>query len=184
MFQVLANLERMSALPLCLEPHPGLRTPSRAVDARSGEIARLARDMIDTMYANDGIGLAAPQVGRDLQLFVANPSQVRGKELVVLNPVLDEMHGRTSLIEGCLSLPDVWERVKRAARVRIRGQDLSGNPVTIDAEGVMAVVLQHELDHLHGRLFIDRLSWFRRRRLQAHIRRPGRRRVVARQCPT
>jgi peptide deformylase len=161
----------MSALPLCIEPHPALRRPSRPVDARSEEVQRLARDMIDTMYANDGIGLAAPQVGRDLQLFVANPSQIRGKELVMLNPMLDEARGRTSLVEGCLSLPEVWERVTRAARVRIQGQDLSGNTVTIEAAGLMAIVLQHELDHLQGRLFIDRLSWFRRRRLQDVIQR-------------
>ena len=168
----------MSALPLCVEPHPVLRVRSRPVGARSEEIVRLVRDMIETMYANDGIGLAAPQIGRDLQLFIANPSHIRGNELVMLNPVLDEVRGRASIVEGCLSLPDVWERVTRAARVRLSGQDLSGNPVTIEAEGLMAVVLQHELDHLHGRLFIDRLSWFRQRRLKARASRSGRRRAL------
>ena len=174
----------MSALSLCVEPHPALRAVSRPVDARSEEIARLAQDMIETMYANDGIGLAAPQIGRDLQLFVANPSHIRGNELVILNPVLDDARGRTSIIEGCLSLPDVWERVTRAARVRLSGQDLSGKTVTIEAEGLMAIVLQHELDHLHGRLFVDRLSWFRRRRLNAHASKPGRRRALAQRHST
>ena len=153
-----------------------LRTKARPVDAPSETIRNLVRDMIETMYANDGIGLAAPQIGQDLQLFVANPSQVRGKELVLLNPVLNEASGRASLVEGCLSLPDVWERVTRAANVRISGQDLSGNTITIEADGLMAIVLQHELDHLYGRLFIDRLSWFRRRRLQLRKGGPGRKR--------
>ena len=169
----------MSVLSLCLEPHPALRTQARPVEAPSKEIVTLVRDMIDTMYANDGIGLAAPQIGRDLQLFVANPSQTRGKELVLLNPVLVEAQGRASLVEGCLSVPDVWERVRRAARIRMSGQDLSGNTVTVEADGLTAIVLQHELDHLHGRLFIDRLSWFRRRRLQARKHQPTRKRVLA-----
>ena len=115
--------------------------------------------------SNECIGLAAPQVGLGVQMFVANPSQQRGRELVILNPVLEAVHGRTSVVEGCLSLPNTWERVHRAARVRMVGRDAQGNSLTIHADGLLAVVLQHEFDHLQGRLFIDRLSWFRRRRL-------------------
>jgi len=115
------------------------------------------------MYANDGIGLAAPQIGCALQLFVANPSQESGREVVVANPSLEDAEGQTTLMEGCLSVPDVWERVKRSARVRLRGWDVAGRPVAIDAKGLLAVVFQHEWDHLQGRLFIDRLSWLRRR---------------------
>ncbi len=125
--------------------------------------------MIETMYANEGIGLAAPQVGQNLQLFVANPSQERGRELVVVNPVLLETTGRTSVVEGCLSVPNVWERVTRSARVRIIGQDLAGRPLDIRGEGLIAIVFQHEIDHLDGKLFIDRLSWFRRRRLELRV---------------
>lgn len=127
------------------------------------------RDMIETMYAHDGIGLAAPQVGRDLQVFVANPSQRRGQELVVVNPVLEVATGRSKIVEGCLSLPDVWERVQRAARVRLSGRDACGTPLVVEADGLLAIALQHECDHLQGRLFIDRLSWFRRRRLAARL---------------
>ena len=127
----------------------------------------MACDLIETMYASDGIGLAAPQVGQDLQMFVANPSQERGREVVVVNPVLESVEGRTAVIEGCLSLPNVWERVRRAARVRLSGQDTGGQPLAIEADGLLAIVLQHECDHLQGRLFIDRLSWFRRRLLKA-----------------
>ena len=160
----------MSIRPLCVEPHPVLRRPARPVEAFSEETRQMAHDMIETMYANDGIGLAAPQIGQDLQLFIANPSQERGKEVVILNPVLESAEGRATIIEGCLSLPNVWERVRRAAHVRLTGQDLGGRPMAIEADGLLAIVLQHEFDHLQGRLFIDRLSWWRRCvvKLKAH----------------
>ena len=155
----------MSVRPLCIAPHHVLRQSAQPVEHVTEEVRRLARDLIDTMYANDGIGLAAPQVGWGLQMFVANPSQQRGRELVIINPILEAVRGRTSVVEGCLSLPNIWERVHRAARVRMVGRDAQGNSLTINADGLLAVVLQHEFDHLQGRLFIDRLSWFRRRRL-------------------
>ena len=157
-------------LPLCVEPHPVLRSQARRVESFTSEIRRLARDLTDTMYAHDGIGLAAPQVGRDLQVFVANPSQRRGREVVVVNPVLGACRGRAAVTEGCLSLPDVWERVRRASDVRLSGQDVFGRPLAIDADGLLAIVLQHELDHLQGQLFIDRLSWFRRQRVMRRVR--------------
>ncbi|MBI4003867.1 MAG: peptide deformylase [Candidatus Omnitrophica bacterium] len=155
----------MSVRPLCVAPHPVLRRPARLVEVFGDDIQRMARDMIETMYANDGIGLAAPQIGQDLQLFIANPSQERGREVVVVNPVLESAEGRAAVVEGCLSVPDVWERVRRASRVRLRGQDPAGEPLAIEAEGLMAIVLQHEMDHLQGQLFIDRISWWRRCRL-------------------
>ena len=155
----------MSVLPLYVEPHAVLRTKARSVETFTDALCRLTQDLIETMYANDGIGLAAPQVGCDLQVFVANPSQTRGQELVVVNPVLDAAHGQARMVEGCLSLPNIWERVKRSAHVRLKGQDVSGKPLLVEAEGLLAIVLQHECDHLQGRLFIDRLSWVRRRLL-------------------
>ena len=154
----------MSILALCTEPHPVLRTAAMPVEAYTKELRRLARDLIETMYVNDGIGLAAPQVGRSLQLFVANPTQRRGEEVVVVNPVLTQTAGRATVTEGCLSLPSVWEKVSRAARVRVSGRDLYGKPVTLEAEGLPAIVLQHEMDHLRGKLFIDRISWLKRQR--------------------
>jgi peptide deformylase len=147
-----------------------LRETARPVTAFTRSLQRLARDLVDTMYAHDGIGLAAPQVGEGVALFVASPTQARGGELIVANPVLEAARGRTAMTEGCLSLPEVWGRVTRAARVRLRGQDLAGRPLVLEAEGLLAVVLQHEADHLQGRLFIDRLSWLRRRRLPAQLR--------------
>ena len=160
----------MAVRPLCIEPHPVLRGIARPVEAFTKDLKRLAHDLIDTMYANDGIGLAAPQVGVDLQLFVANPSQERGRELIVVNPALEAAEGRAGVVEGCLSLPDVWERVRRAARVRMNGYDVTGRPLTCEAQGLLAIILQHEFDHLQGRLFIDRLSWLRRRRALAKLK--------------
>ena len=161
----------MSVLPLCYDPHSILRQQARPVTAWTEDVRGLARDMIDTMYASDGIGLAAPQVGQALQFFVANPSQQRGKELVLINPVLEDARGRASVMEGCLSLPNVWQRVARAALVRMSGQDFTGQQVCVEAEGVMAIVLQHEWDHLQGHLFVDRLPWIRRCRLGVRTRR-------------
>jgi peptide deformylase len=160
----------MSVHPLCVGPHPVLRAKAQPVQTFTDDVRRLAHDLIETMYANDGIGLAAPQIGRDAQVFVANPSPERGRELVVVNPVLDASRGRAAVTEGCLSLPNMWERVKRAACVRVSGQDVSGKPLVVEAEGLLAIVLQHELDHLQGRLFIDRLSWFHRRQMERRIR--------------
>ena len=160
----------MSVLPLCVEPHPALRAPAKPVERFTDELRRLGRDLIETMYANDGVGLAAPQVGHELQLFVANPTQERGRELIVTNPVLEVLTGRSVRMEGCLSLPNLWARVKRAAHVRLTGQDVAGGHLVMEADGLLAVVLQHECDHLQGRLFIDRLSWIERRRLRARAR--------------
>lgn len=155
----------MSVVSLCCEPHPVLRQKAEPVKRITREVRRLVRDMVDTMHANDGIGLAAPQIGCNLQIFVANPSQRKGEEMVVLNPVMEGMRGRACLVEGCLSLPNIWERVKRAHSVRMRGENLEGKPWSVETDGLLAIILQHEFDHLQGQLFIDRLSWFRRKRL-------------------
>ena len=164
----------MSVRSLCINPDRILRVPAGRVDTFTEELRRLARDMLDTMYANDGVGLAAPQVGSSLQVFVINPSQQPGRELVLVNPVLEHASGRSTTTEGCLSLPKVWSKVRRAAQVRVRGQDLAGGPLLVEGEGLLAIVLQHELDHLQGKLFIDRLPWYRRPRLRTRSSPDGR----------
>ena len=155
----------MSIRPLCVEPHQVLRQAARPVTDFTDDLRRLVRDLIDTMQAHDGVGLAAPQIGCCVQVFVANPSRESGKELVIINPVLEAPAGQTSVVEGCLSIPNIWDRVRRAQRVCVRGWDPRGTPLAIEADGLLAIVCQHEADHLQGRLFIDRLSWLRRRRL-------------------
>lgn len=164
----------MSTLPLCFEPDPILRAVAKPIERVTPAIRSLAQAMIVTMHDRDGIGLAAPQVGQDMQLFIANPKQEEGKELVVINPILKPLRGHASVIEGCLSLPNIWDRVRRAQVVRLQGQDLSGKPIDIEADGLLAIVLQHEVDHLKGHLFIDRLSWFRRHRALARWRKINR----------
>ena len=158
-----------SVLPLCLDPRPILRARARRVEAFTDEVRLLSARLIETMRAHDGVGLAAPQVGRSVQMFVANPSRRRGSELVVINPVVERLEGRSAILEGCLSLPEVWERVRRAARIHLRGQDVEGRPCRVEADGLLAIVLQHEVDHLQGRLFIDRLPWWRRRVIASRL---------------
>jgi peptide deformylase len=140
--------------------HPILRTPTRPVTDFDGELDRLIDDMVETMYAAPGVGLAANQVGSPHRLFVANPSAEHdpSRLLVVINPELVETDGEQVTEEGCLSIPDFREEVRRARRVLLRGLDRTGRPVEIEAEELLARIFQHELDHLNGMLFVDRLS--------------------------
>ena len=161
----------MSAKTLTLAPNRSLKEQSSCVEKFNGDLRQLVCDMIETMYANDGIGLAAPQIGLAVQVFVASPKQKRGEELILVNPTLEAISGSVSFVEGCLSVPNKWARVKRAAYVRMTGQDIRGKPISVEANGLLAVVLQHEFDHLQGKLFIDRLPWFRRCRINLGLRR-------------
>lgn len=160
----------MSELPLTIEPHAVLRRPAEPVRRVDKRITKLIRDMIETMYANDGVGIAAPQVGVGLQLFIANPSEKKGKEMVVMNPTLEYLPGKQSITEGCLSVPGVWGKVRRYSKVRLRGLDAKGNPFGIEADGFYAIVLQHEFDHLQGTLFIDRLPWLKRQAVKRQLK--------------
>ncbi len=122
------------------------------------EIARLASAMIRLMYDSAGVGLAAPQVGASLRLFVVDPDPERKSPLVLVNPVIVQSSGRDAGEEGCLSLPGVIADVNRAERVKVEFDTLAGRHDALDAAGLPARVIQHEIDHLDGRLFIDRLS--------------------------
>ena len=140
--------------------HPILRQPSRAVRNIDGELQQLVADMVETMYAAPGIGLAANQIGSLHRVFVANPSEDRdpAKLLVLVNPELVESDGEAIAEEGCLCIPDFREEIRRARRVLLRGLDVNQRPVEIEGEDLLARILQHELDHLNGILFPDRLS--------------------------
>jgi peptide deformylase len=147
-------------LPILTYGHPILRKPTRPVTGFDGELDRLIDDMVETMYAAPGVGLAANQVGSTHRLFVANPSEEHdpSKLLVVINPELTETDGELATAEGCLSIPDFHEEVRRARRVLLRGLDRTGRPVEIDGQDLLARIFQHELDHLNGILYVDRLS--------------------------
>ena len=155
----------MAILSIRHAPDPILKTTLRPITAVTPELRQLARDMIDTMYATGGIGLAANQVGQPWQLFVASPQLPRGEALVLMNPVIVSRRGRLRVEEGCLSLPGIGTPTRRAAIVQIRAMTLDGATREFEGHDLLARIFQHEIDHLHGVLFIDRLPLLTRRRL-------------------
>jgi len=144
-------------------PDPVLRKKTSRVEQIDSSLDRLIKDMVETMHAAPGVGLAANQVGVPLQLAVIDLSSREDEDqrhplLVIINPEILSMEGSVIEEEGCLSIPDYAEKVKRAARVKVRAQDRTGKQFELEAEGLMAKALQHEIDHLNGLLFVDKLS--------------------------
>ena len=144
-------------------PDPVLRNKTARVETIDDTVQRLIEDMVETMHAAPGVGLAANQVGVPLQVAVIDLSTREEQEnrhplLVLINPEILSTQGSVIAEEGCLSIPEYAEKVKRAARVKVRAQDRRGKPFEIEADGLMAKALQHEIDHLNGLLLIDRLS--------------------------
>ncbi len=156
----------MAVLEILQFPHPVLRKPAQEVQRIDDEIRRLARDMTETMHRAPGIGLAANQVGVPARLIVVDLSAGEGPEgpLVLVNPEILCREGEVRMEEGCLSVPDLRENVSRCRRVVVRGLDLEGRPVEVEGEDLLAVALQHEIDHLDGVLFLDHLSQLKRSR--------------------
>ena len=153
----------MALLEIRKFPDPVLRKKTERVAKIDGALQRLIDDMVETMHAAPGVGLAANQVGVSLRLAVIDLSMREEREkrhplLVIINPELLSLEGSVVEEEGCLSIPDYAEKVKRAARVKVRAQDRTGKVFELEAEGLLAKALQHEIDHLNGMLFIDRLS--------------------------
>jgi peptide deformylase len=153
------NLDPQQLAIVCY-PHPTLRFRSQPLKRVDPMISEVARRMLDLMYAHRGVGLAANQVDLPFRMFVANPSgdPEQGPERVFINPVIERPKGSEAGEEGCLSLPGVQARVKRSKSLRLLAYDLTGNPIDEQLEGYMARIVQHELDHLNGVLFIDRLN--------------------------
>lgn len=151
----------MALLPIHVLGSPVLRVETTPVGTVTPELAQLASDMFETMHAAQGVGLAAPQVGRTERLAVV---EVDGQRHVLINPVILEREGEITWEEGCLSIPDVFGNVVRAARVVVRATGLDGQPFDVEGRELLGVCLQHEIDHLHGRLFIDHLSFLKRRK--------------------
>jgi peptide deformylase len=157
----------VAILPIRTFGDPVLRERAREVETFDKALARLADDMIETMHEAPGVGLAAPQVGRSIRLIVFDIGE--GARALV-NPVLSGQEGEQLGDEGCLSVPGLYFQVKRALKVRADALDVDGRPVVIEAEELMARVLQHEVDHIDGVLFIDRLSPSDRKAALAAIR--------------
>lgn len=144
---------------------PVLRTPAEEVEAVDDEIRRLAEEMFETMYAAEGIGLAGPQVGVGVRLFVMDVRDPDIEPRAFINPVIVERSGSESEEEGCLSLPGLAGEVERATEIVVEALDLDGNALRHEAAGLEARCIQHEIDHLNGVLFIDHLSPLKRRML-------------------
>ena len=156
---------------IVIYPDPVLRKKAREVKSIDDRVARLAAEMAETMYAAPGIGLAAPQVGVSERVILVDVTGPERKELITLvNPVIVEKEGTVIFEEGCLSLPEVREKVERAARVLVRGYNLDEREREIEAEGLLAIALQHEIDHLNGVLFIDYLSRLKRDMIERKLR--------------
>lgn len=150
----------MSLLDIHVLGSPILRQETERVEHITPEIRRLVDDMFETMHGASGIGLAAPQVGRRERLAVVDADNV---SLVVINPEIIRRGGKVKGEEGCLSIPEVFADVERASQIVIRAQDIDGKVYEVEANDLMSRCLQHEVDHLHGKLFLDRLSLLKRR---------------------
>ncbi len=159
----------MSLLPVLHFPDPRLRKQAKPVVTIDTSVRTLADDMLETMYAERGIGLAAIQVNIQLGVVVMDLSEERNQPRVFINPEILSREGSGEGQEGCLSVPDFYEKVPRAERVTYRYQELDGKRIEATADGLLAVCLQHEIDHLNGKLFIDYLSPLKRQRLRKKI---------------
>ncbi|MEM8815321.1 MAG: peptide deformylase [Pseudomonadota bacterium] len=159
----------MAKLKILEFPDPKLRIRARPVGEVDDRIRRLVDDLFETMYAAPGIGLAATQVDVHERLLVADVSADQSEPHALINPVIVEKDGETVSDEGCLSVPGYFEPVRRAEHIRVRYLDRDGQEVEMEAEGLLAVCIQHEMDHLEGKLFVDYLSEAKRSRIRKRL---------------
>ena len=173
------------ALRTILEfPDPRLRTRAEPVTRFDAALGTLIDDMLETMYAAPGIGLAATQVDVHKRLIVIDISEEHNEPLVLINPEILAREGEAQTEEGCLSVPGIFDEVKRAARVRVRAHERNGEKFEGDYEGVLAVCIQHEMDHLEGRLFVDYLSDLKRERIRKRLDKERKERASRTATPT
>src|SRR5438874_5687191 len=159
----------MALLNVLRYPDARLHKVAAPVTVFDEGLKKLVADMTETMYAAPGIGLAATQVGVHKQVIVVDVSERRDSLVVLVNPQIVETTGESDIEEGCLSLPGIYELVPRAERVKVRAYDRNGNAFTLEAQGLLAVCIQHEMDHLKGKVFIEQLSQLKQQRIRARI---------------
>lgn len=159
----------MALLPILHFPDPRLRIKAAPVAAVDDALRKLVDDMFETMYAAPGIGLAAPQINVSKRVVVIDISLERNQPLCLINPEILAREGEISSEEGCLSVPDEFEVVERASKVEVRALGRDGLPFEMEAEGLLAVCIQHEIDHLDGKLFVDYLSALKKQRLRKRL---------------
>ena len=164
----------MAQLPILHYPDPRLRKRAAPVAQVDRGVAQLIDDLLETMYAAPGIGLAASQVNVHKRVIVVDVSEGRDEPHAFVNPVIEAAHGSQQTDEGCLSVPGFFEPVERAERIRVRALGRDGEPFELDAEGLLAVCIQHECDHLEGKLFVDYLSGLKRQRIKTRLRKQSR----------
>lgn len=164
----------MALLPILRYPDRRLHTKAVAVAAVDDSVRQLVRDMAETMYAAPGIGLAATQVDVHTRVIVIDVSEDRSRLLALINPQIVERDGEQVTEEGCLSVPGVYDKVARAEHVRVRALDPDGRSFEFDADGLLAVCVQHEIDHLDGIVFVEHLSRLKQTRIRAKLEKQAR----------
>lgn len=164
----------MAILEILRFPDPRLRTKAQSVERVDDDIRRIVDDMFETMYAAPGIGLAATQVNVHKRIIVIDISKEQNQPLVLINPEIIASSGEEEMEEGCLSVPGVYETVRRADAVTVKALDRDGQPFELAAEGLLAVCIQHEMDHLAGKLFVDYLSPLKRQRIKKKLEKQAR----------
>jgi peptide deformylase len=173
----------MTKLAILEYPDPRLRTTAEPVDVVDDAVRQLVADLKETMYAAKGIGLAATQVDVHRRVLVLDVSEERNTPMVFINPELLQAQGQGPGEEGCLSVPDIYDKVQRATRVRVRALGCDGQPFEIEAEGLLAVCIQHEMDHLVGKLFVDYLSELKRQLIRKRLEKERKQRAESRVTP-
>ncbi len=168
----------MALLPILNYPDPRLHTVAKPVTEFNADLKRFVQDMRDTMYDAPGIGLAATQVNRHIQVIVIDTSKEQNDLLVLINPKILTQSGTQTYEEGCLSVPGIYETVTRAEKITVEAQNADGKTFTLEAEGLLSVCIQHEMDHLKGKVFVEYLSPLKRNRIKTkmvkHAREIGR----------
>lgn len=159
----------MARLPILRYPDPRLYKQAAAVTLFDGKLQQLVRDMAETMYDAPGIGLAATQVDVHRQIIVMDTSEDRNNLITLINPEILEKDGTQICEEGCLSVPGIYDEVERAAWIKVRAQDVDGKSFLIEADKLVAVCIQHEMDHLRGKVFVDYLSRLKQSRIKAKM---------------
>ena len=164
----------MAILDVLRFPDERLRTVAEPVSEVNDEIKQLVSDMFETMKDENGIGLAATQVDRHVQVVVMDVSENQDTPRVFINPEITEKDGSTISEEGCLSVPNNYAKVERAEAIKVKALDAEGNPFELEADGLLAICIQHELDHLKGKLFVDYLSPLKRQRIRKKLEKDAR----------
>jgi len=164
----------MALLQILHYPDPRLHTVAKPIAQVDDDIRQLAADMAETMYAAPGIGLAATQVDRHIRMILVDISETKDQLRTLINPEIIAKDGETVYEEGCLSVPGIYDKVTRAEHIKVKALDLQGNPFELEANGLLAICIQHEIDHLDGKVFVEYLSRLKQDRIRQKLKKQAR----------